>query len=123
MAYDKEELEKQAIKAIKEHNLIFLEDVVCYLPCCRKTFFDHELHELHSIKEAIADNKVRIKQGLRHKWYDGENATTQLALYKLAASQEELDRLTTNKTDHTSKGEKIESITPIMWVDESSKDK
>lgn len=25
--------------------------------------------------------------------------------------------------DHTSKGEKIESITPIMWVDESSKDK
>lgn len=122
MAYDVSKLEKESIKAIKKHNLIFIEDVVCYLECSKATFYHYKLNELDSIKDLILINKVNIKSGLRSKWYEGENASTQIALYKLAATQSELDRLTINKTDHTTGGEKIKSITPIQWINEESED-
>ena len=82
MAYKRAELEKQAIEAITSKNLFFIEDVVCYLPCSKKTFYDHKLHELHSIKEVLLKNKVEIKVGLRSKWYKYENATLQIALMR-----------------------------------------
>ena len=41
MAYDTKELKEKAEKAIKEHNLYFIEDVVAYLPCSKSTFYEH----------------------------------------------------------------------------------
>lgn len=110
MAYKKAELEKQALAAIKEHNLFFIEDVVAYLPCGKKTFYNKELHELPTIKEALAQNRIRTKNGLRAKWYKDGNATTQIALYKLLGTQDELHRLTGQHIDHTTGGEKLNRI-------------
>lgn len=39
MAYKKKEIFEQAKKAITEHRLIFVEDVVAYLPCDKTTFY------------------------------------------------------------------------------------
>lgn len=94
MAYKKDELEAQALDAITRHNLFFIEDVVAYLPCSHKTFYNKKLHELQAIKEALDQNKIRTKNGLRSKWFKDGNATTQIALYKLLSNEDELRRLT-----------------------------
>ena len=120
MAYKTEELEQLAIEAIEKHKLIFIEEIASYLPCSEKTLRNHKLQELPTIKKAIQDNKISMKAKLRKKWYDSNNATIQLALYKLLANEEEFNRLAQNKHDHTSKGDKIESIAPINWVNGSN---
>jgi len=118
MAYDNEELEKLAIKAIQKHKLIFIQEVVHFLPCSSATFYNKELEKLESIKKAIEENKISMKGGLRDKWYEAGNATTEIALYKLCATPEELEKLNKQNIDHTTKGDKIQSINPITWVDD-----
>lgn len=108
MAYNKAELEKQALAAIREHNLFFIEDVVAFLPCTKGTFYNKGLHELDAIKEALETNRIKVKNGLRAKWYKNDNATTQIALYKLLGSEDELKRLAGQYVDITTKGDKVE---------------
>jgi len=107
MAYKTEELEKKAVAAIKEHELIFIEEVVSFLPCDKKTFYRHKCHECHAIKEALEGNKVGTKAKLRKKWKDSDSAPLNIALYKLCADDKELEKLTSQKTqnEHNVKGE------------------
>jgi hypothetical protein len=56
MAYKTKELEKQALEAIKEHGLVFIEEIVAFLPCSKPTFYEHGLNELDSIVQAIGLN-------------------------------------------------------------------
>jgi len=100
MGYNTEELEKQALKAIRQHKLIFIEDIVCFLPCSKPTFYEHGLNESNAIKDALQANKTNKKLKLRAKWEEGENATTQIALYKLCATPEELEKLTKSNVDY-----------------------
>lgn len=99
MAYDKADLEKQALAAIKEHKLVFLSEVVSYLPCSEATFYNHKLGELESIKKAIEQNRINEKVGLRKKWRQSDNPTVQIALYKLVSSEEEAHRLNGSKRE------------------------
>jgi hypothetical protein len=64
MAYDKQDLITKSLAAIKKHKLIFIDEVVSYLPCSVSTSLN-------------------------------------VALYKLCASDEEIDKLSTNKTKIT----------------------
>jgi hypothetical protein len=100
LAYDKNELEKQALAAIQEHKLIWIEEVVTYLPCSRSTFYEIELDKSDTIKTAILQNRTDLKVGLRKKWYESENATTQIALYKLIGTDDESDRINSQKVKH-----------------------
>lgn len=110
MAYNRDELEKTALKAIKEHKLYFIEHIIPYLPCDKTTFYDHKLHESNDIKRAIETNKINAKNKALNKWADSENATLQLAHYKLIAADEERKKLSQTYTDVTSDGEKIQPI-------------
>ncbi len=103
MAYNTEELEKMALAAIKEHGLIFIEEVVSFLPCSKPTFYEHGLNESNAIKKAILKVKLAGKAELRKKWAEQRNATTELALYKLYANEDEFNRLSLNKNEHTGK--------------------
>lgn len=94
MAYSTEELIEKSLEVIKGKNIHFIEDLVSFLPCDKKTFYNHNLHEFPAIKAAIEINKLNIKNNLRKKWYDSDNATTQIALYKLLATPNELKALT-----------------------------
>ena len=107
MAYNKKELEEQAIDVITKKRLCFIEEAVSYLPCNLKTFYNLKLHELQTIKEAIDKNKTSLKVGLRKKWYESDNGVVQLALYKLICTKEERENLTMNRVDLTNKGEKF----------------
>jgi hypothetical protein len=94
MAFKKQDLINQSVEVIKQNDIIFIEELISYLPCSSKTFYNYELHNLQSIKEQIEKNRVMKKVELRAKWYKSENATLQIALYKLLATTEEYSKLT-----------------------------
>ena len=96
MAYDKEKLYQQAIKAIGDNNLFFIEDIITMLPCAKATFYEYfpaGSDELNNIKEMIEMNKVAQKVKMRKKWGDSDNATLQMALMKLISTDDERKRL------------------------------
>jgi hypothetical protein len=111
MAYKKSDLEAQALEAIQSKKLVFLDEVVCYLPCSERTFYNYKLQELQSIKDAIEKNKVDLKGGIRKKLYDNKSPAALIALYKLLGTDEEAARLNgSNKKLELSGGVKHEQI-------------
>lgn len=97
MAYNKEDLIKKSLNAIKKHKLIFIEEVVSYLPCDKTTFYRHECHECNEVKEALEDNKVSEKVQLRKNWRKSKNPALNIALYRLCATDQEIDKISTSK--------------------------
>lgn len=98
------------MQVIEERNLFFIEDVVAFLPCDRATFyrkFPQDCDECDAIKRALETNKVRTKSAIRHRLFNMDNPTAQIALYRMIATPEERDAISTTKTDITSGGEKI----------------
>ena len=67
----------------------------------------HGLDKMGIIKDALKKNRISTKKELRNKWREGENATTQVALYKLLADKDEFQRLASSHIDHTSKGQSV----------------
>lgn len=110
MAYSRKRLYEQALQVIEERNLFFIEDLVAFLPCDRATFyrkFPQCCDECDNIKRALETNKVRTKSAIRHRLFNMDNPTAQIALYRMIATPEERDAISTSKTDITSGGEKI----------------
>jgi len=105
MAYETEDLKEKAIDAIKKHNLFFIEDVVAFLPCNTKTFYNHGLHELPELKELLENNRITVKLKLRKKWESSDNATLQMALMKLICTDDERKRLSMEYKEEEHKGE------------------
>jgi hypothetical protein len=103
MAYNRIKIYEQALELIDKKKLFFIEDVVTLLPCSRSTFwefFPDKSDELDNIKELLDKNKIDIKNGLRNKWYNGNNPLTQMALYKLIGTEEEYHRIASTKTEN-----------------------
>ena len=103
MAYDKNKIYEQAKDLIEKKKLFFIEDVVTLLPISKTTFYEYfaiESNELDTIKELLDKNKIEIKNGLRNKWYNGNNPLTQMALYKLIGTEEEYHRIASTKTEN-----------------------
>lgn len=96
MAYDKQELIRLSLDAIEKHQLVFIDEVVTFLPCTRATFYNHELDKLDEIKEALNNVRTSTKTQLRNKWRDSDNAALQIGLFKLMATDEERKRLSTS---------------------------
>ncbi len=105
MHYTTEELEQLAIKAIEQYKLINIVEVVSFLPINRATFYNHGLDKLDSIKEAIEKIKINTSTTLRSKWVDSDNATLQVALMKLVATDEDRKRLATSYMETKQKHE------------------
>jgi len=97
MAYDVMELEKKAIEAATNYNCLFTDDIIAHLGISRQTFYNHNLDKLDNLKAIIENNKYKIKNLLRTKWAESDNATTQIVLYKLCATDEELKLLNPNQ--------------------------
>ena len=100
MAYEIHELEAKALEVITKNKLVFIHAVATFMGISRQTFYTYELDKLDTIKDALSNNKETIKAGLRKKWYDSENATVQIALYKLIGTDEESDRINSQKMKH-----------------------
>jgi hypothetical protein len=103
MAYDRNKIYQQALDLIEKKKLFFIEDVVTLLPISKPTFyefFEIDSNELNTIKEGLDKNKIEVKNGLRNKWYNGNNPLTQMALYKLIGTEEEYHRIASTKTEN-----------------------
>jgi hypothetical protein len=103
MAYDRVKIYEQAQELIKTKKLFFIEDVITLLPISKQTFYEFfkvESNELDTIKELLDKNKIDVKNGLRNKWYNGNNPLTQMALYKLIGTEEEYHRIASTKTEN-----------------------
>ena len=114
MAYDKGKLFEQAKKSVLDYDLVFIEEIINYIPCSKPTFYEHfpiDSNELNELKELIEKNKLKIKYRLRSKWENMEAPALQLSLYKLLANSDEIRALSMQSIDHTSKGESINIIT------------
>lgn len=90
MAYDKSKIEKKAIKLAKENHLITdFTALASHLEPTLKTLYNWKFHELQDLKDAFESNRVLTKLKLREKWFNSTNATLNIALYKLLATEEE----------------------------------
>lgn len=113
MAYDKAKLYEQAMRAIEEHGLYFIEDIVAFLPCAKETFYEKfppKSDELDALKRALEANRVHAKTDIRRNLYAmRNNPTAQLALYRMIATPEERDALVMTKSDITSGGKALQT--------------
>lgn len=101
--YDRKKIFEQAKEQIVSKRLIFVEEVVAFLPCGKSYFYDTfkiDSHEMDELKGLIETNKISLKTSMRKKWYDSDNATLQISLMKLIASPEELKKLSMNYTEN-----------------------
>lgn len=97
MAYSKAKLEKQALDAIKAHNIKFVSHLTAFLPCSHSTFYDLNLDKSDNIKKAIENNRTSAKVKALNRWELSENPTLEIAFYKLIGDEAEVDRLTGSK--------------------------
>lgn len=114
MAYNTNKLIEEASKVIIAQKLIFIEEISSAMGISKNTFYDHHLHESDILKGLIDKNKQQMKAGLRKKWYENDNATTQLALYRLLSTTDEHKLLNQAYIDHTTGGDKWPEIKIIV---------
>lgn len=108
---DKEKLKAKAIEVIGKNKLIFIEDICAMCAVSKPTFYDRfpvGSDDFNELTQMLEKNKQDIKVGLRKKWFESDNPTTQMALYKLCSTDAEHKKLQQNYTDHSTLGEKIE---------------
>lgn len=97
MAYNRDEVLQQALTAIETEECVTIEEVLLYLPCAKSTFYSLQLDESNELKEALNAMKVKLKKKMRRNWRNSDNATLQIAEFKLISTDEERDRLNTSK--------------------------
>lgn len=118
-AYKTTELFEKAKEIIPKYKLIFIEDVCAYMGINKTTFYRHlpvDSDEFNELRDLLDKNCIDIKVGLRKKWFDSDNATLQMALYKLTSTDIEHRKLQQNYSDVTTKGEKIEVSDPFAQI-------
>lgn len=96
MAYNKEKVNAEILKVIAKERITFFGDLAAYIAPSMSTLYEWELEKSEDIKRALAINRINTKRKLRKNWEASDNATLQLALYKLIGDDDELERLNTN---------------------------
>ena len=93
-AEKQEKYANEVLKALEKNPDIYqFCDLPLIIPKCRATLYNYQLDKLDSIKEKLADNKMKFKRALRLQMKKTNNPTCLIALYKLLANDEEKDAL------------------------------
>ncbi len=117
MAYEKDKLLKEALKKAEEKNCFFIDQLISFMPCCKTTFYEllkNDSDEMNSIKDVLDKNKVVMKTSMYNKWFESDNATLQIGLMKLIATDEEAHRLNGSKSEVKLEGDV--NIPIIQWA-------
>lgn len=108
MAHDKaKQYEQELLKVIQSKKIAFFDHCFAFTTFSRATAYNHNLDKLDTIKAAINSNRVSAKNYMLNKWIAGDNATLQIAAFRLLSDSEEHQKLNQQYIDHTSKGESI----------------
>jgi len=65
-----QEYHDELLKVIQEKKIKKLSHAFAFTSFCSATAYNHGLEKLESIKEAIQNNKVRIKNTMLDKWIE-----------------------------------------------------
>jgi hypothetical protein len=95
------------LKAIQENNCTNFNEACMYISFSRATAYNHGLDKLDILKEAIDANKIRAKHKMKKNWINSDNATLQLAAFRLLSDSEEHQKLNQSYIDHTTKGKEV----------------
>jgi len=117
MAYDKEEIYKQAIELSKTDGYFFAQDIIdslCIAPSTYYLFFPDKSNESDTIKANLYQNRIKEKILLRKRLSKGSGSEL-IALYKLIGNDDERKSLSTNWNENNHKG--TVSINPKEWID------
>ena len=98
MAYDKNEIFKEAEELSKKMGFFFVQDLIDYLCISKQTFYTYfpdKSDELDALKENLYKNRIRQKVSLRKRLSEGSGSEL-IALYKLIGNDEERKSLSTN---------------------------
>jgi hypothetical protein len=102
--------EKELLSVIKKHRVVFFDHCFGFTTFSRGTAYNHNLHELDAIKDAINQNKVKNKNYLINKWIESDNPTLNVAAYRLMSDSDEHKKLNQSYVDHTTQGDKIAPV-------------
>lgn len=112
----KNRVEKEVLEIIRKYKITRVTHIFAYYgKISRETFYKCELHKLHTIKEALEKNRLKACSFLHNKWIQSDNATLQIAAFKLLCDDEDRQKLT--QQDYTTKGEKISQGYTIEIID------
>ena len=111
--YKTEDLLNTAIEAIKKNRLIFIEDIIAFLPCHKSTFYEHFPNESDNYKkmfDMLETNRTTLKVSMRSKWFNSNAPALQMALMKLIATPEELKKLSMTfvESENTNRNENFD---------------
>lgn len=93
MAYDKDKMLKKALMVIDRDDCVTLDELAKCLGIDRGTLYVWEFNKKDEIKDAIESKKTEIKRKMRRRWRDSDNATLQIAEFKLLATDEEREAI------------------------------
>ena len=85
-----------ALEVAERENCYFIDQLVSFLPISMSTFYEYfpaTSEEMEDIKRVIDKNRIVTKTKKYKKWFESDNATLQIGLMKLIASEEEAHRL------------------------------
>ena len=97
--YDKDELVKKALDIIVKEDVTCLAELWLCMGISQTTGYKYGLDDLEEIKKAIDQQKTALKKKMRRNWRNSDNATLQIAEFKLLSSDDELARLNTQKVN------------------------
>ena len=90
MAKKKEIYENEITECIKKNRIMFISHIFGYYTDIRRSqFYNLELDKSNMIKDAIAENRSKACGYMVNKWIASDNATLQIAGYRLVATEEE----------------------------------
>jgi len=102
--------EADLLKVIKEKKIAFFDHCFGFTSFSRRTAYEYDLHEMHTIKGAIEQNRVTAKNYMLNKWIAGDNPTLQVAAMRLLADSEEHRKLNQSYVEQTTT-----NITPLEF--------
>lgn len=97
--YDKDELIAKALEIIPKEEVTSFAELWLCMAISQTTGYKYKLDEVDELKKAIEGQKTAIKKRMRRNWRNSDNATLQIAEFKLLSSDDELARLNTQKVN------------------------
>ena len=86
--------EQEMIKAIEKHKWMRWAHIEWNaLSFSRPTAYNYHLEKLDTIKDAFEINRSSAVNSMLQKWIQSDNATLQIAAFKIASSEEDHKRL------------------------------
>ena len=95
MTYDRQWLIEYSVKAIQEHNITSVDQLLEYIPIKKSQFYHAGYNKELEISEAIWMEVAKKKTKIKMKLEDSDNPALLAMWYKLHATEDELKRLGT----------------------------